>query len=132
MFNNAISTSLSGLQAQSLRVATTSGNIANAGTSGAPNAPENAGGAYQARDVQLSAQGGGGVSGGVEIRNPPTVPAFDPDAPGADKDGFVAVPNVNLDEEVVNLLDASNQYKANAEILDVISDLSGELTDLFS
>jgi flagellar basal-body rod protein FlgC len=42
---------------------------------------------------------------------------FDPGHPNADEQGYVAMPNVNLPKEMMNLTIATRAYQANAAIL---------------
>ncbi len=39
---------------------------------------------------------------------------FDPSHPDADQDGYVSLPNVNLVQEMVQMLNANRAYEANA------------------
>ncbi len=43
----------------------------------------------------------------------PTRIVYDPSHPDADKDGYVELPNVNVVEEMVNMVNASRAYEAN-------------------
>ena len=43
----------------------------------------------------------------------PTKIVYDPAHPDADKDGFVELPNVNVVEEMVSMVNASRAYEAN-------------------
>jgi flagellar basal-body rod protein FlgC len=55
-----------------------------------------------------------GVKMEVELddsRDPQTV--YDPAHPDADDDGYVALPNVNIVEEMVNMMSAVRSYEAN-------------------
>lgn len=52
----------------------------------------------------------------VEDQNPPQM-VFDPSHPDADEAGFVAFPNVNVTEEMVNMIMASRAYDAGATAL---------------
>jgi flagellar basal-body rod protein FlgC len=38
---------------------------------------------------------------------------YEPGHPDADADGYVAMPNVNIIEEMVNMISASRSYEAN-------------------
>ena len=38
---------------------------------------------------------------------------YDPNHPDADDNGYVALPNINLMEEMVNLISATRSYEAN-------------------
>jgi flagellar basal-body rod protein FlgC len=51
----------------------------------------------------------------VEIVNEggPTKMLYNPNHPDADDAGFVAMPNVNVVEEMVNMLSATRSYEAN-------------------
>ncbi len=46
----------------------------------------------------------------------PTRIVYDPNHPDADKDGYVELPNVNVVEEMVNMVNASRAYEANVTI----------------
>ena len=41
---------------------------------------------------------------------------YDPTHPDADEDGMVTLPNVNVVEEMVNMVNASKAYEANVSI----------------
>jgi flagellar basal-body rod protein FlgC len=38
---------------------------------------------------------------------------YEPDHPDANEDGFIALPNISVTEEMVNLVSASRSYEAN-------------------
>ena len=46
----------------------------------------------------------------------PTRIIYDPTHPDADEDGYVELPNVNVVEEMVNMVNASRAYEANVTI----------------
>ena len=46
----------------------------------------------------------------------PTRIIYDPSHPDADKDGYVELPNVNVVEEMVNMVNASRAYEANVTL----------------
>jgi len=48
----------------------------------------------------------------VEDQNPPRI-QYDPSHPDADAQGYVAMPNVNVIEEMTDMLTASRAYEAN-------------------
>ena len=48
--------------------------------------------------------------------NNPTKIVYDPNHPDADEKGFVELPNVNVVEEMVNMVNASRAYEANITI----------------
>lgn len=119
-FFTAMEVSASGLSAQRVRMNVSSSNLANASTTRAPG-----GGPYQRRDVALASEpvagGGPGVNGVVVQRivadpNPPRL-EYDPGHPDADPEGYVAYPNINPVEEMVDMITASRAYEAGVTAL---------------
>ena len=55
---------------------------------------------------------------------------FEPSHPDADADGFVAVPNVDVPEEMVNMLGAARAYQANLTAISLIRDTVQKALDL--
>ncbi len=43
---------------------------------------------------------------------------YDPGHPDAGPDGYVAMPNINTIEEMVNMMDATRSYEANVTAMD--------------
>ena len=126
--NAAISASASALNAERARIEVAVSNLANAeSTRGADGQP------YRRRDVVLAsternpfeaALGQAGATG-VEVAaivedQSPFRRRYDPSHPDADKDGFVALPNVDTPEEMVNMLSASRAYQANLTAIGLI------------
>jgi flagellar basal-body rod protein FlgC len=102
-----------------------SANLANAQTTRTPE-----GGPYQRRDVVFAAVAlpssfrdvlqdaldkGVAEVRVVEIATDPRPPkmVYNPSHPDADASGYVALPSVNIVEEMVNMLSASRSYEAN-------------------
>lgn len=52
------------------------------------------------------------VSGIIEDKNAPRM-QYDPSHPDANPDGYVAMPNVNVVEEMVDMITATRVYEAN-------------------
>lgn len=108
----------SAMTAQSLRMNTTASNMANAESASGPD-----GLPYRARQVVFemdAAQGQavGRVKVARIIEDPsPMRMVHDPKNPLANSDGYVAMPNVNVVEEMVNMISASRSYQANVEVL---------------
>ncbi len=111
----------SGMSAQRLRMNIISANIANADSVKTPE-----GGPYKRRDVIFEAVGYGKFSNILkEVRvadvvrddTPPKL-VYDPSNPLADKNGYVAYPNINPVVEMTNLIDAMRTYQANASVVD--------------
>ena len=49
---------------------------------------------------------------------------FDPSHPDADETGYVYLPNVNLVEEMVQMLNANRSYEANASAIKAAKDMA--------
>jgi flagellar basal-body rod protein FlgC len=47
---------------------------------------------------------------------------YEPSHPDADADGFVAVPNVDVPEEMVDMIGAARAYQANLTAINLIRD----------
>jgi len=125
-FLDAMQTSSSGLAAQRFRISVISANLANAQTTRTPE-----GGPYRRRDVIFGALPAPRTFEeelrsrvqpaeplhvkvlGVAVDERPPVLKFDPSHPDANEEGFVAMPNINPTEEMVNLMLASRSYEAN-------------------
>ena len=57
---------------------------------------------------------------------------YDPSHPDADKDGFVAMPNVNIIEEMVNMMMASRAYEASVSAFNMSKAMFMKTLDLGS
>jgi len=108
----------SAMSAQSQRLNVVSSNIANADSTTSAD-----GKLYQAREVEFAAVPMAGaastgvrVSSIVEDNSPPKM-VYDPGNPSADATGHVAMPNVNVIEEMVNMISASRSYQTNVETM---------------
>ncbi len=107
----------SALTAQSARLNAVASNLANADSvAGADGQP------YRAKQVVFRATPveGGGV--GVRVTQvvdsaAPLRMQYDPANPAANEQGYVALPNVNVVEEMVNMISASRAYQNNAEVM---------------
>jgi len=135
-FFDSINTSSAALSAQRLRMNLISGNLANVSTT-----RTNQGGAYRRKEAVFAA---GPVDQSfkriltdrqnkhlstvkvarvVEDRNPPVM-KYDPQHPDADVKGYVAMPNINLMEEMVNMISATRGYEANVTALKAAKDMA--------
>jgi flagellar basal-body rod protein FlgC len=124
---------ISGLNAASLRLQVAAGNIANSLSAGplpgTPN-PESFPAAYTPLRVNQTDIAGGGTSADVSAVSPATVSTFDPTAPFANSDGFVASPNVDLASQVIQLLIAHYNYAANARVIRADARMSAALLNI--
>ena len=59
--------------------------------------------------------GGAEVGSVVEDKVAPKI-IYDPNHPDANKDGYVAMPNINISSEMVNLISATRAYEANVTV----------------
>ena len=109
--------SASGLLAQRVRMDTIANNISNAETTRTPQ-----GGPYRRQQAvfSLAIQAAGfgevnlmGPTPSVEEDDTPPKMVYDPGHPDADAGGYVAMPNVNAMEEMVDLISATRAYEAN-------------------
>jgi len=113
----------SAMSAQSQRMNVTASNLANAESVAGPD-----GQPYRAKQVVFAVAasgdqqdpsatiGGVQVAGVVEDQSPLRM-VYNPKHPMANADGYVAMPNVNAVEEMVNMISASRSYQANVEVL---------------
>jgi len=117
---SSIDTSASGLAAQRRRLDVIANNIANAETTRTAR-----GGPYRRQQVVFSAVQEGTGSAGVSVSQvtedprPPKM-AYRPGHPDADAKGFVAMPNVNVMEEMVDLVSATRSYEANVAAVNAV------------
>jgi flagellar basal-body rod protein FlgC len=111
----------SGLTAQRARMNTIAGNVLNISTT------ENARGEkipYRRRFVTLQpGDPNDPRKAGVRVASigedqSPFRQVFEPGHKDADADGYVKYPNVNLETEFVNMLDASRAYEANITMME--------------
>jgi flagellar basal-body rod protein FlgC len=126
----AMEVSATGLDAQRTRMNVSASNLANAQTTrGADGVP------YRRKDVVLQSvpageavagSQAGGFDGAVrgvavaQIVDDPSAPRleYDPGHPDADANGYVAYPNINPVEEMVDMITASRAYQAGVTALD--------------
>ncbi|MBI1889237.1 MAG: flagellar basal body rod protein FlgC [Burkholderiales bacterium] len=114
----------SAMSAQSQRLNTVASNIANADSS-----TSSTGQVYKAKQVVFQAvplstpeASGVKVQQVVEDASPPKM-VYDPKHPQADEKGYVAMPNVNVVEEMVNMISASRAYQNNVDTMNAAKTL---------
>ena len=126
---SAIEASASALEAQRVRMEVAVSNLANAeSTRSADGQP------YRRREVVLQTQPfdagldqagvhAAGVTVAAVVEDPSAFRRrYEPSHPDADADGFVAVPNVDVPEEMVDMLGAARAYQANLTAIGLIRD----------
>lgn len=113
----------SALKANRIRLNTISANIANIETTSTPE-----GGPYKRKTVHFqssplsfrqhldanlkSTVRGVKVTEILEDKTPPKL-TYRPEHPDADENGYVAMPNINMLEEMVDMMSATRSYEAN-------------------
>ena len=115
--------SASALSANKTRMDTVSANLANINTTRTAE-----GGPYKRQDVVFKSEPVNGFEGklkaamGVEVSKiekdtaPPRL-VYDPSHPDADEKGNVAMPNINLMQEMVDMMLATRSFEANANAI---------------
>jgi flagellar basal-body rod protein FlgC len=114
---NIFNVSGSAMSAQAQRLNTVASNLANADSATSPT-----GEAYRAKAVVFEAVPQQSGATGVRVREvvedpSPLKQVYDPKHPLADDKGYVAMPNVNVVDEMVNMLSASRSYQTNVETM---------------
>lgn len=115
----------SALTAQSMRLNAVASNLANADS-----AVSSDGTPYRAKQVVFEATPMGGSDAGKGVRvkqvvedSSPARMVYDPRHPAADEKGYVAMPNVSVVDEMVNMISASRSYQTNAEVMNTAKQL---------
>jgi flagellar basal-body rod protein FlgC len=135
----AIQASATGLDAQRARLEVAASNLANADSTQGPNNEP-----YRRREVVLESTGpdsfgasltrasnasGVQVAGVIEDQTA-FRRRYDPSHPDADADGFVAEPNIEVPEEMVNMVGAARAYQANLSAISLIRDTISKALEL--
>ena len=116
------------MAAQMVRLNTISSNLANAGaTTGDPETvykplkPEFK--TQYSENVKKNGISTVNVSKVVELNKDP-FKVFDPNHPLADGDGYIYKAPINVEEEMVDMMDASRQYQNNVEVVTTLKALT--------
>jgi flagellar basal-body rod protein FlgC len=115
---NIFDISGSAMTAQSQRLNVVASNLANADSTTGPD-----GKPYHAKQVVFSTmpvdeQGSAGVRVAAVVEDTsPMKMVYNPSHPNADAKGYVAMPNVNVVEEMVNMISASRSYQNQADVM---------------
>tara|TARA_Y100001978_G_scaffold6492_1_gene5402 strand:- start:29 stop:445 length:417 start_codon:yes stop_codon:yes gene_type:complete len=116
------------MAAQMVRLNTISSNLANAGaTTGNPETvykplkPEFK--TQYSENVKKNGISTVNVSKVVELQKEP-FKIFDPNHPLADGDGYIYKAPINVEEEMVDMMDASRQYQNNIEVVTTLKALT--------
>jgi flagellar basal-body rod protein FlgC len=134
----AVTASASALAAERTRIEVAVSNLANAESTRGPD-----GQPYRRRDVVLAPDrtssfdaalgkaGAVGVSVSAVVEDQaPFRRRYEPSHPDADAEGFVILPNVDPQNEMVDLIGASRAYQANLTAISMIRDLVSRALEL--
>jgi len=120
---SSFATSASALTAEKLRIDVIASNLANQNTT----RTQNGEGPYRPRRVVFqeildNQVNGSGLGRGVQVQRietPDRAPrlVYQPDHPDADVDGYVAMPDIDVAAEMVDLISATRAYEANVTVL---------------
>ena len=142
-FLSAMEISSSGMAAQRFRMTIISANIANAQTTRTPE-----GGPYRRREVIFGAlpaprtfeevlraelKPGDPLHVkvlGVAIDERPPILKYDPAHPDSNEQGYVAMPNIDPLEEMVNLMLAARSYEANVAAFNAAKNMALRALDI--
>jgi flagellar basal-body rod protein FlgC len=137
--------SASGLTAERLRMDVISNNIANVNTTKTID-----GGPYSRQRVVFEPRGekagcmfpalfdktkkimdfsGVHVTGVIKDATPPKL-VYDPGHPDANKEGYVAMPNVNIVKEMVDMISATRAYEANVTALNSAKTMAAKALEI--
>lgn len=135
------SISASGMEAQRLRMNIIASNLANVETT-----RTSSGGPYRRKDILFETDrpnsfadylnaSAGTDSAGVKVAGiiedaRPLKYVYEPNHPDADKDGYVAYPNVSAAEEMVNMIAASRSYDANVSAFKATRDMANKALEI--
>jgi flagellar basal-body rod protein FlgC len=141
-FFTSLDVSSSGMAAERTRMNLISSNIANANSTRSKE-----GGPYKRKDPVFAAvPASSGFktpfnrAGSLELKkvevaqiredqSPPRI-QYDPTHPDADEKGYVALPNVNVIEEMVDMVSASRAYEANVTAAQAAKSMAMKTLDL--
>ncbi len=142
-FLEVLKTSAAGLSAQRFRMKLIASNLANVNTTRTAE-----GGPYRRKDPVLAAvpveedfgqmlKGRLGDDDLTEVKviavyqdERPPILKYDPGHPDADSRGYVAMPNINVIEEMVNMISATRSYEANVTAVKATKDMALDALDI--
>ncbi|MGY3803913.1 flagellar basal body rod protein FlgC [Pigmentibacter ruber] len=135
-FIEGLKISASGLSAERIRMNVISSNLANANTSRTEE-----GGPYKRKDVLFTARNSGlsfdnlmrlafdpnlkevKVDGITEDRRAPRL-VFNPNHPDANENGYVAMPNISIMEEMVNMITSNRSFESNTQAINATKSMA--------
>ena len=140
-FFKSLDVSASALSAERLRMNVISSNLANAQTTRTPE-----GGPYRRKDPVFESKPAASFQ--AVLQNQMEVPlhevkvadivsdtkapkmVYQPEHPDANPEGYVAMPNINSMEEMVNLITASRTYEANVTAMNITKSMMNKALEI--
>jgi flagellar basal-body rod protein FlgC len=71
-----------------------------------------------------------GVQAEIQLDTASPKMVFDPTHPDADPSGYVAMPNINIVSEMVNMISASRSYEANVTAISAVKSMARKAMDI--
>jgi flagellar basal-body rod protein FlgC len=103
--------------------------ISAAARSAAANADDGGESVFRPSEVSNVSVAGGGVQAVVREKTPSHHIVHTPDNPKANADGMVAMPNVNITNELVGMSQARTMFEANLAMVRAADEMAGTLLD---
>lgn len=131
-FSKIMQISAAGMNAQSVRLRTIAENVANSeSTATSPGGDPYRRKVVTFKNVFDKAMGVDEVKvDKVTTDNSQLEKRYDPQNPGADKDGYVLMPNVNPLIEMMDMRQAQRSYQANLSVIDVTRSMAVNTVNL--
>jgi flagellar basal-body rod protein FlgC len=135
-FLEGLKISASGLSAERIRMNVISSNLANANTSRTEE-----GGPYKRKDVLFTARNSGlsfdnlmrlafdpnlkevKVDGITEDKRAPRL-VYNPNHPDANENGYVAMPNISIMEEMVNMITSNRSFESDTQAINATKSMA--------
>jgi flagellar basal-body rod protein FlgC len=125
-----MSTALTGLQAAIKRTQGAATNIANATDTSRVTPKDGDAPVFQPVETTQTPVVGGGVKAQFQPISPATVTMFQPDSPLADANGLVNAPNVDLEQQLLDLMSAEQAFKANLKTVEAAQQMDKDILKL--
>ena len=128
----AIRNALSGLVAAQNRMFAVADNVANANDESRLTPQAGDPPTFQPLMTVETSNPGGGVTSRLAPVQPATVTVPDSQSPFANAQGLVALPNVDIGTQMVDMIMAKNSFTANAKVLTTAAKMQDELLSIGS
>ncbi|MGH7620531.1 MAG: flagellar basal body rod protein FlgC [Gemmatimonadaceae bacterium] len=106
------------------------GAVAAPGAVPAPGAVQMPPVAYGSTPIEMTNDVGGVRVAGVGVDKSDGAMVYNPGSPDADKNGYVRMPNVNITDEMIDLMNARRIYDANATVFQVARAMLAKAIDI--